>query len=108
MNSIEPPEGGLLRDRNLQIIFGITLLAVMGVSSISSAFPAIVRDLGISNLDVAWLIIAFTLPGLVLSPFIGVLADRLGRKRILVPSILLFAVANTACAFTRDFNILIV
>lgn len=104
----EPTEGRLLRDRNLQIIFGVTLLAVMGVSSIAPAFPAIVRDLGISNLDVAWLITAFTLPGLVLSPFLGILADRLGRKRILVPSIFLFAVAGTACAFTRDFNILIV
>jgi len=100
-------EGRLSRDRNLQIIFGVTLLAVMAVSSIAPALPAIVRDLGISKLQVGLLITAFTLPGVVLAPFLGVLADRFGRKRILVPSIFLFGLAGTACALTRDFNTLV-
>ncbi len=80
----------------------------MGVSSIAPALPAIVHDLGISNLDVAWLITAFSLPGMVMAPFTGILADRFGRRRIVVPAIFLFAIAGTACAFTRDFNILII
>jgi ACDE family multidrug resistance protein len=108
MHSTETSERSLLRDRNLHIIFGITLMVVMGVASIAPALPGIVRDLGISKLDVAWLITAFSLPGMLLAPFVGVLADRFGRKRILVPSIFLFAIAGTACAFTRDFNILII
>ena len=78
------------------------------MSSIAPALPAIVHDLGISNLDVAWLITAFSLPGMVMAPFTGILADRFGRKRIVVPAIFLFAIAGTACAFTRDFNILII
>lgn len=108
VHSTETSERSLLRDRNLHIIFGITLMVVMGVASIAPALPAMVRDLGISKLDVAWLITAFSLPGMLLAPFVGVLADRFGRKRILVPSIFLFAIAGTACAFTRDFNILII
>ena len=108
VHSTETSERSLLRDRNLHIIFGITLMVVMGVASIAPALPGIVRDLGISKLDVAWLITAFSLPGMLLAPFIGVLADRFGRKRILVPSIFLFAIAGTACAFTREFNILII
>jgi ACDE family multidrug resistance protein len=103
----ETAERSLLRDRNLHIIFGITLMVAMGVASIAPALPTIVRDLGISKLNVAWLITAFSLPGMLLAPFIGVLADRFGRKRILVPAIFLFALAGTACAFTRDFNILL-
>jgi len=108
VHSTETSERSLLRDRNLHIIFGITLMVVMGVASIAPALPAIVRDLGISKLDVAWLITAFSLPGMLLAPFVGVLADRFGRKRILVPSIFLFAIAGTACAFTRDFNSLLI
>jgi MFS family permease len=46
----------------------------------------------------------FTLPGVLLSPVLGVLADRFGRKRILVPSLFLFAIAGTWCGFTRDFG----
>jgi len=108
VHSTETSERALLRDRNLHIIFSITLMVVMGVASIAPALPAIVRDLGISKLDVAWLITAFSLPGMLFAPFIGVLADRFGRKRILVPAIFLFAIAGTACAFTRDFNILLI
>jgi len=108
VHSTETSERSLLRDRNLHIIFNITLMVVMGVASIAPALPAIVRDLGISKLDVAWLITAFSLPGMLLAPFVGVFADRFGRKRILVPAIFLFAIAGTACAFTRDFNILLI
>lgn len=97
----------LYRDRNLQIIFGVTLMAVLGVSSITPAFPTIIRELGITGSQVGLLITFFTLPGVILAPFLGVLADRFGRKRILVPSLFLFAIAGTACTFIRDFNLLL-
>ncbi|MFC2059063.1 MFS transporter, partial [Chloroflexota bacterium] len=96
------------RDRNLQVVFGVTLMAVLGVSSITPAFPKIMRELDITGGQVGLLITFFTLPGVFLAPFLGVLADRFGRKRILVPSLFLFAIAGTACAFARDFNVLLV
>lgn len=97
----------LYRDRNLQVIFGVTLMAVLGVSSITPAFPSIMRELGITGGQVGLLITFFTLPGAILAPFLGVLADRFGRKKILVPSLFLFAIAGTACTFIRDFNVLL-
>ena len=86
----------LYRDRNLQVIFGVTLMAVLGVTSITPAFPSIMRELGITGSQVGLLITSFTLPGVILAPFLGVLADRFGRKKILVPSLFLFAIAGTA------------
>ncbi len=53
------------------------------------------------------LVAVFTLPGATLTPVLGVLGDRWGRKRVLVPSLLLFAVAGTACGFARDFHLLL-
>jgi ACDE family multidrug resistance protein len=100
-------ETKLYRDRNLLIIFGVSLMAVQGVTAISPAFPQIVRDLGISEVQVGLLITAFTMPGVVLSPFLGVIADRYGRRRILVPSLFIFAIVGTACALVRDFNTLL-
>jgi len=97
----------LYRDRNLQIIFGVTLMAVLGVSSITPAFPKITRELGITGGQVGLLITFFTLPGALLAPVMGVMADRYGRKRILIPSLFLFAVAGTACTFIKDFNVLL-
>ena len=95
-------------DTNLQIVFGVTLIAVLGVSSITPAFPKIVQELGISSQTIGLLITVFTFPGVLLAPVLGILADRLGRKKILVPALLLFGIAGGACAFARHFNLLLI
>jgi ACDE family multidrug resistance protein len=46
----------------------------------------------------------FTLPGVVLTPLLGVFADRVGRKRILLPSLVLFGLAGGACALAPSFG----
>ncbi|MFW5886858.1 MAG: MFS transporter, partial [Bacteroidota bacterium] len=95
-------------DHNLQIIFSITLMAVLGVASITPAFPNIGDQFGISPARVGLLITVFTLPGIILTPIMGILADRFGRKRILVPSLFLFAIAGCGCAFFNNFQIILV
>ncbi len=70
-----------LLDKRLHVIFLITLMGVMGVAVLAPAFPEIAENLGISKSDVALLITVFTLPGIILAPIIGVLADRFGRKK---------------------------
>lgn len=95
------------RDTNLQIVFGVTLMAVLGVSSITPAFPKIVKELGISPQAVGSLITVFTLPGVLLTAVLGILADQFGRRKILVPALMIFALAGGACAFARDFNLLL-
>ncbi|MEA3454643.1 MAG: MFS transporter [Candidatus Caldatribacteriota bacterium] len=95
-------------DTNLQIIFGITLAYIMGVSSITPAFPKIVKELNISFKDVGLLITAFSFPGILLVPFLGVIADRWGRKRIIIPFLMLFGIAGGLCFFVRDFELLLI
>ena len=102
------PAKPLYKDSNLHIIFGITLIAIMGVSSVTPAFPKIARELDISPEQVGLLITAFTLPGIFLNAFLGVLADRFGRRNIIVPSLFLFGVAGAACALVRDFELLLI
>jgi len=83
-------------------------MAVLGVSSITPAFPQIGRSLNLPSQAVGNLITIFTLPGVFLTPILGVLADRWGRTRILVPSLMLFGLTGTACALTRDFDVLLI
>jgi ACDE family multidrug resistance protein len=101
------PQETFLKDKNFYIMQAVTLMAVMGVSSISPAFPRIMEALSISETEVGLLIVAFTIPGVVMTPFIGILADRVGRKRLLVPSLFLFGLAGSACALVTEFNLLI-
>lgn len=82
-------------------------MAVLGVSSITPAFPGIQKEFGISTQKVGLLITIFTLPGIILTPILGVLADRIGRKTILIPAIFLFGIAGVVCGFTRSFDLLL-
>ena len=106
-NNLPRQQRKLIYHKNLQIIFGVSLISFLGISSITPAFPRLVRELGISPQDVGLLIVVFTLPSFLLGPILGVLADLWGRKTILVPSLILFGLAGTACTFTRDFNLLL-
>lgn len=97
----------LLLDRNLHVLFAISLMVVMGVSSITPAFPGVVEAFRISPERVGLLITFYALPGVFLTPVFGILADRLGRKQVLVPALVLFALAGSACALARDFQLLL-
>ena len=100
-------ESSFAIEKNMVIIFGVTLIAVMGISSITPAFPGIIRYFGISTHQVGWLIAAFTLPGIFLTPVTGILADRFGRKLVLVPALFVFGIAGFLCSFMRDFHSLL-
>lgn len=97
----------LYKDRNLQIVFAVTLMAVLGVSSIIPALPLMIETFGISPSSVGLIFTVFTLPGIFFAPLAGIFADRLGRKKILIPALLLFGLAGPACFFITDFNTLL-
>lgn len=61
----------------------------------------------ISEAQVGMLITAFSIPGVILAPFIGVLGDRWGRKKVIVPSLFLFGISGFACMFTNNFNLIL-
>ncbi len=106
--SSEERVGPVHKDHNLHIVFAVTLMAVLGTSSITPAFPKVVQELGVSSGQVGLLITVFTLPGVLLTSVWGVLSDRFGRRKILVPSLMLFGIAGGACAFVWDFELLLV
>ena len=95
-------------DRNLQLVFGVTLMVIMGVSSIVPALPSMIRELGLTPVNVGLVITSFTLPGVFMAPLTGILADRLGRKRILVPALFCFGLAGSACFFANSLHWLLI
>ena len=95
------------QDKNLQIVIAVTLMAVLGSSSVGPALPALARDLNVPSEHIGLVIVAFVLPIAIGTPVAGVLADRFGRKQILVPSLLLFAIAGAACAIAPNFRTLL-
>lgn len=95
----------VLKNKQLWLVFGITTIAVMGIASFMSAYPKIATHFGVSPDKVALISTIFTLPGLLLTPLFGVLADKIGRKKIIIPALLLFGFAGSSIIFVSDFNV---
>ena len=98
----------LKQKRNLYIILTVTLLSVVGVSTITPAFPEMSKKLNVSRDKIGLLITVFTLPGAILAPVIGIITDRWGRKKILMLALLLFGITGTLCFFSREFEIILI
>lgn len=95
-------------NRNFQIVCGASLMGMMMVAIIVPAFPKMVETLGVPEQSIGLLITAYTLPSFFFTPLAGIMADRFGRKRILVPSLFLFGILGGSCAFAPDFNTLLI
>lgn len=60
--------------------------------------------LEITDGQAALLVTAFTVPGIVLAPLIGILADRYGRRAVLVPCLVGYGITGGAVVLTTDFT----
>ena len=94
-------------DRNLQIVIGIALMAILGSGSIGPVLPTMADALDIPHEQIGLVITAFVIPIAIGTPISGVLADRFGRKQILIPALILFAFAGAACVFAPNFRTLL-
>lgn len=98
----------VFRDANLQLILLITIASLAGIVLIAPALPEIRIALGVSEEDIGLIIAVYTFPAAFLAPIFGSIADRYGRREILVPNLVLFGVAGTLCAYAETFPIFIV
>lgn len=91
-------------NRQLFGIFLVTSLGMVGVFNISPALPFIAEGMSIDTAQIAQIISAFTLGNVVVAPFVGLLSDKLGRRKVLFPSLYLFAFAGAGCGFSQNFE----
>ncbi|UHQ96191.1 MFS transporter [Natrinema halophilum] len=92
----------------LHVILASSLIGVMGVSLLSPVLPALRAAFDITDSQVGLIITVYTLPGILLTPFVGLVADRLGRRRTLIPLLFIFGTAGTAIAVTNTFEMVLV
>ena len=90
------------------LILSITVTGIMSNVLITPALPEIVADLGVSKARVGLLVAAATAPGIVLAPVMGVLADRFGRREVVVPCLVVFGVSGGLASFAPSFGPLLI
>ena len=89
------------------LILAVTGTGIMGNTLLAPAIPDILDEFGVSDSGAGLLIAATSFPGIFMAPVMGVLADRLGRRRVLVPCLATFGVFGTAAALAPSFAFLI-
>jgi MFS transporter, ACDE family, multidrug resistance protein len=96
-----------LHDRNFYIIVSLTLIEIMGGATIGPILPELSKIFDVSPADIQLVMTAFFLPIGIATPVLGIIADRIGIRKVLIPSLLLFGIAGSCCAFAGDFQTLI-
>jgi EmrB/QacA subfamily drug resistance transporter len=82
-------------------------MAFIDGTVVNVALPAIQRDLGASAGDAEWVVEAYTLTLSSLLLVGGALGDRLGRRRVFMTGVALFAVTSVACGLAPSPAVLI-
>jgi len=98
-------DADVLDDGDFRLLLLASLISPMGASVVSPVVESLAGPYGVSATEAALLLSAFTAPGVVLIPLSGVLADRYGRKPVLVSGLALFGLAGVALTLTTDFRI---
>ena len=84
-----------------------TLLPALGASIANIGVPAIAASLQAPFSQVQWVVLAYLLAVTALSVYAGRLGDRLGRRRLLLAGIAVFAMASLLCALAPNLPLLV-
>jgi ACDE family multidrug resistance protein len=91
----------------LVVVFSITVAGILGNTLINAPLPDILAAFGRGDGDAGLVVAAATLPGIVVAPAIGLLADRFGRRRVILPCLVLFGVAGVVAGLAPTFGLLL-
>ncbi len=83
------------------------LLSSLGTSSANVGLPSLAEAFAAAFQDVQWVVLAYLLAITTLIVSVGRLGDMVGRKRLLLAGIALFAMASVLCGLARSLGLLI-
>lgn len=92
----------------LLVLLAAGCLTSMTGGVVAPVFPEIVEQIQIDPRWAGTLVSVHTLTTALSSPVLGVLADRLGKLRILIPSLVCYALFGAAGALMHSFGSLLV
>jgi MFS family permease len=85
----------------------VTGMGVLAFAIIAPALPDLADELGVSRGAIGLVQGAVAIPGIFLAAYIGYLADRFGRRRVIRISLVIFGTFGLACFFARDYRLLV-
>lgn len=90
-----------------QTVLISTIVLPLGVPLVSPFLPLVRDTFALTDVHTSSLLSVYFLPGIVLSPGIGRVVDRAGRRPVLVFSLVTFGVVGTSIVFLTDFSVIL-
>ncbi|MCO4346112.1 multidrug efflux MFS transporter NorA [Staphylococcus agnetis] len=90
------------------ILYMNIFLIFLGIGLVIPVLPIYLKDLGLTGADLGVLVAVFALAQMVISPFGGTLADKLGKKLIICIGLILFSLSEFLFAIGHTFPILMI
>ncbi|HHU19434.1 MAG TPA: MFS transporter [Bacilli bacterium] len=84
---------------DLLALASIPLVMTLGNSMLIPVLPMIESVLKISQLQSSLIITVYSIVAIILIPIAGYLSDRFGRKKVIIPSLILTAIGGGIAAF---------
>jgi ACDE family multidrug resistance protein len=96
-------------DKKLYLTIGLLCLVpfimVLGNSMLIPVLPSIQKELKVTIVQVGLLITVFSVPAGIVIPFAGMISDRIGRKIVMFPALLIYGIGGiTAGIFAILFR----
>lgn len=99
--------GDVSRDAEVQVLSVTAAVLVTSEVLISPLISDLSGNFGVSEADAGLLMVAIAVPQILLVPVMGIVADRIGRRTVIVPGLVLFGVAGAGVGLTRNFEVAI-
>ncbi|MFD0679821.1 MULTISPECIES: MFS transporter [unclassified Paenibacillus] len=82
----------------------VPLIMTLGNSMLIPILPALADKLQVSSFQISLIITVYSLVAIVLIPIAGYLSDRFGRKKVMIPSLILAGAGGAICGMASFFS----
>ncbi|MGC2788301.1 MAG: MFS transporter, partial [Roseiarcus sp.] len=94
------------RARVLLCASGVSFMIMLDSNIVAVSLPSIARDLNATFADIEWVVSAYVLTFAALLMPSGALADRFGRRRMLIVGLAIFTLASLMCGLAPSALVL--
>lgn len=84
----------------LTALSSVSFVMVLGNSMLIPVLPSVKSSLSLSQLSVSLLITFFSVPAGLIIPLAGFLSDRYGRKKVIIPSLIVYGAGGLLAGLT--------
>ena len=100
--------GDVIKDPRIQSLVLASGVLIMESAVLSPIIADLAVAFAVSDARAGLLMLAYTVPLVILVPIMGILADRYGKKYFLVPGVALFGLAGAGIALVNTFEAILI